>query len=339
MSRLARRLQMLKRAPESRFDPDQHFLEAALRGKTARKVRAHLRRLDPIVLMTPRWSRPQSFLEELALDLALGEPAVGCRTVSFRPLKGRAAPEAWYFILTVLSQLTTDQWNDKPVPMVAGRRGFQTVALDLLMEAQDRFAERGAAVALLGHGGEYLPVETLEDLAEVWAKFKSWYPHDRKTTMLLAASIDAPSIYLEDAKKVQLADFGEAEAAAAIVGTAGLTGRRSLETAARFSGGIPEVVTALGRAARKHGEMPRTRAGLVRGLGPLGDEIRYAVDIANADSALADRLDMLMAGEPLIEEPSVDGPLMMAGLLRKVRLPGEDRVLLRAPAIGAVAQA
>ncbi|MCP4920584.1 MAG: hypothetical protein GY913_27105 [Proteobacteria bacterium] len=336
MSRVARRMQMHATPRRSTFDPDQHFLEAALRGRTARKVRTHLRRLEPMILMTPRWSAPQGFLEELALDLAIGEPAVGCRTVSFRPLKGRNAPEAWHFILQILSQLASDQWNERVVPMVAGRIGFRTVALDLLMDAQERFAERGAAVALLGHGAEYLPLEALEDLSRIWSEFVGWYPHDRKATMLLAASMDVPAMTLDNAARVPLADFGEAEAAAALISRSGASPRQTLESAARFSGGIPAVVDAVGKGAREQGGVPRTRDGLIRSMGPLAVEIRQAVDIVRADTWLSGRLDELLSGEPLKEEPELDTQLMTAGLLRKVRLPGEDRVMLRAPAIGAL---
>ncbi|MED5371530.1 MAG: hypothetical protein VX899_10980 [Myxococcota bacterium] len=312
------------------FDPDQHFLEAALRGRTARKVRAHLRRLEPVVLMTPRWSNPQTFLEEIALDLAVGEPAVGCRTVSFRPLKGRRPPEAWSFILQVLGQLRNRRNVSHP-PIVADGRGFRSVALELLLRAQD---ETDHNLALLAHGAEYLPIDVIEDLGEVWATYVQRIPRDRRATMLLAGSVNAE---LDQGNPVTLADYGEAEAAAAIFGRTGPTARAHLETAARFSGGIPAVVDALGRGAREQGAMPRSRAGLVRALGPLGEEMRMAVDIVKADTELAERLQALLRGEPLVEVPQVDKPLMMAGLLRRVRLPGEDRVMLRAPAIGEVA--
>ena len=137
-------------------------------------------------------------------------------------------------------------------------------------------------------------------------------------------------------RKSRHRDSASLEAAAAIIGRSGPAPRANLESAARFSGGIPAVVEALGRGSRDHGGVPRSRAGLVRALGPLAEEIRFAIDIANADSMLSDRLEQLLSGEPLLEVPEVDKPLMMAGLLRRVRMPGEDRVLLRAPAIGAI---
>jgi hypothetical protein len=335
-SRLARRIEQERSGGQARrelaFDENQHYIEAALRGRTARRVRAHLRRLEPVVVMTPRWSNPQTFLEEIALDLAVGEPAVGCRSVSFRPLMGRRAPEAWSFILSVLSQLRSRQNQGNSPIIVAGGRGFRSAALDILLHAQD---ETDHNLALLGHGAEYLPIDVIEDLGEVWANYVQRIPRGRRTTMLLAGSVNA-RMDLESGHRVQLADYGEAEAAAAIIGRVGPSSRVHLETAARFSGGIPAVVEALGRGAQAQGTMPRSRAGLVRTLGPLGQEMRMAVDIVKADSDLAERLHQLLRGEPLVEVPQVDKPLMLAGLLRRVRLPGQDRVMLRAPAIGQV---
>lgn len=334
MNRLARRLQFAQvgRSGMRGFDPEQHYVEAALRGRTARKVRAHLRRLEPLVLTTPRWSHPQTFLEAIALDLAVGEPSVSCRTVSLRPLKGRADPEAWSFVLQILGGMGGHSGRAM-VPIVAGSRGFQTVALDMLQRAQERSE---SPLALLAHGAENLPIGVLEDLGQIWARFMEKYPSGRRATMLLAATVDASRLALDAASKVELADFGEAEAAATLIGHTGPAPRSHLESAARFSGGIPAVVAHIGRASRERGVMPRSQAGLVRAMGPLADEMRMAVDIVNADSAQADRLQQLLSGEPLVEVPEVDRPLLLSGLLRRVRLPGEDRVLLRAPAIGAV---
>lgn len=337
MSRLQRRVEHPSLVREQgSFNPDQHELEAAIRGRTSRKVRAHLRRMDPVVLTTPRWSEPQAFLEDLALDLAVGEPALGCRTVSFRPLKGRPVTEAWHFVMQVLAQLSEREWTEVRTPSVADRRGLRTVCRDLLLRAQDHRSEDAhPQVALLGHGAEHLPVEVVEDLGEAWARFAQEIPHDRRATLLLAGSVDAPALALDGGVEVGLQDFGEAEAAATLVGQAGPAGRRELEGAARFTGGIPALVTALGHGARGNGAMPSGEAALLRAIGPLADEIRYAVDIASGKSELADRLDSLRRGDPLIEVPELDRPLALAGLLKRVRLLGEDRVLLRAPAIAA----
>src|SRR4051812_11808227 len=99
MHRAERRRILLEGRRSTVFDPDQVRMEEATRGRLARRLRGHLRRLEPVAMLTPRWSAPQGFLEDLALDLAVGEPEIGCRTVSFRPLMGRSAPEAWNFLL------------------------------------------------------------------------------------------------------------------------------------------------------------------------------------------------------------------------------------------------
>lgn len=334
MIRLPRSLSLRKpqpSEPQGSFNPEQHTLEAAVRGRTARKVRAHLRRMDPVVLTTPRWSEPQGFLEDLALDLAVGEPAIGCRTVSFRPLKGRPAPEAWFFMLQIFAQLGADGSREVRPPLVVDRRGFRTMVRTLLCQAQDRGAvER---VALLGHSAEHLPVEVLEDVAECWAEFARQTPEDRACTLLLSGTVDTPNLGLSGSVGVELSDFGEAEAAATLIGQTGPVGRRELEGAARFSGGIPAVVQALGQGARAQGALPVGNTALLRCMGPLAEEIRGALTIASGHPDLAERLEQLTRGEPLVEVPEVDRPLQLAGLIRRVRLPGEGRVMLRAPAL------
>ncbi|MCB9797530.1 MAG: hypothetical protein H6741_32980 [Alphaproteobacteria bacterium] len=74
----------------------------------------------------------------------------------------------------------------------------------------------------------------------------------------------------------------------------------------------------------------------MRSIGGLADEIRGAVNIVSSSPALADRLEALRNGEPVVEVPELDKPLTMAGLLKRVRTPGEELVMLRAPAIRAV---
>ena len=71
MDRVARRMELFKLRRDSAFDPEHVHVEGALRGRTARKVRNQLRRLEPVALLTPRWTSPQAFLEDIALDLAL----------------------------------------------------------------------------------------------------------------------------------------------------------------------------------------------------------------------------------------------------------------------------
>ena len=330
MNRLARRLTILKGKREGSFDAEQHHLELALRGRTARKVRTHLRRMDPVCMLTPRWSRPQSFLEDLALDLAVGEPGVSCRTISLRPLKGRSEGECWNFLLRVLAQLYAVSWNEARAPQPASRLGFRTAVETLLERTQN---EAIAPMALLSHGAEYVPWSVLDDLSQAWARFAEAHPEERRVTLLLSGTVEAPAMHLEEAPRIVLADYGEAEAAAAIVGRAGPAARAQLEAAARFTGGMPALVDALGFGARARGSLPRSQSGMVRALGTLSDELRGALEIAASDPLIAERLELLSKGEPVVEVPEVDQPLKMAGLIRYSRRLGEDTVQLRAPAL------
>ncbi|GDX79340.1 hypothetical protein LBMAG42_11510 [Deltaproteobacteria bacterium] len=331
MNRNARRLQFWHDRKEATFDPEMVHTEAAIRARTARRVRTNLRRLEPVAMLTPRWTVPQGFLEDIALDLAVGEPAIGCRTVSFRPLLGRQPAEAWNFILRVIGDLGSPGWHQRALPMVVDRRGFYNAAEMLLDEAHQDAPD---PVALLAHSCETLPVEVLEDLALVWARYAERAREDRRCTILLAGSVDSPALDVGGAVRIDLSDFAEAEAAAALVMQVGAIPPRLLEKAARFSGGVPALVDALGHGTGR-GAFPSLPEDMLRTMGPVGEELRAAVQSALTSPEVAERLYELMLGEPLVEEPSVDRDLMMAGLLRRTRELGEPKVELRTPAIAA----
>lgn len=337
MSRVARRIRMGARTAAipgpTRFSVEQHAIETALRGRASRKARAHLRRMEPVVLLTPRWSASARFLEDLALDLAVGEPTVGCRTVDLRPLKDRSVGEAWQFVQHVLTQLGQRGWSQRRPQSVVDRRGFRWSLEQLLEEVHHEAPHR---VALLAHGAQHLPVEVIEDLATAWEDYTERHPEGRRLTLLLAGSQAARWLKVGAAPQLDLADYGEAEAAAAIVGRAGPMPLRHLEEVARFTGGIPSLVEAVGRAARTHGELPLRPNELLQSMGRLADEMRGAVDIVAASDPLADRLFELLDGEPAQARPEVDMALVQAGLVRELRVGGDAQVALRAPAIAAL---
>ncbi len=329
MTSPARALEVWRSRRDTTFDPETAHAESAIRARTGRRVRANLRRLEPVAMLTPRWTAPQGFLEDIALDLAVGEPAVGCRTVSFRPLMGRANAEAWNFILRVLADLASPGWQQRPLPMVVDRRGFYHASEQLLDEAH---LDAPYPVALLGHSCEHLPVEVLEDLALVWARYAERARGERRCTVLLAGSVDSPALDVGGAVKVELSDLGEGEAAASLVMQVGAIPPRILQKAARFSGGVPALVEALGQGAGP-GVFPSMPEDMLRAMGPVGDDLRAAVQSVMTSPEAAERLYELLPGEPLVEEPMVDRELMMAGLLRRARTPGEVRVELRTPAV------
>jgi hypothetical protein len=330
MARIARKIQQQLMSDASRFDRAQHFVEDAMRSRSARGIRLHVRRMEPLVVRTPRWSSPATFLEDLALDLAVGEPGMGCRTVNLRPLKGRKASESWQYTLHVFGQLGRREWRHRTPQMVVDRGGFR-FALSTLIEEVHRTCVH--PVALLAHGAEFAPVEVIEDIASVWRDYLECYPSGRRCTVLLAGTAGNDWWPLVGAPRVDLVDYGEAEAAAVIVGQAGKVPFSSLRKAAHFSGGVPGLVEAMGERIRDNSTVPSRDDELLASLGSVVDEIRGAVDIVHMDSALADRLYDLVPGEPLKREPEVDDALAMAGLIRPVKCHGEDKVKLRAPAI------
>ena len=138
---------------------------------------------------------------------------------------------------------------------------------------------------------------------------------------------------LSQATQIDLVDFGEAEAAAAILGAGTRLPFEQLRKAAHFTGGVPGLVDAIAERALKNPLLPEEDDELLHSLGPRVDEIRGAVDIVHMDSALADRLYDLLDGGPGVRAPEVDDGLQLAGLIRTVRGHGEEQVEVRAPAI------
>ena len=356
MDRIERRRTLLRLRQHAPFDEAQRHLESAQRGRTARRVRAHLRRLEPLSVRTPRWSAPQGFLEDLALDLAVGEPRVSCRTVSLRPLAGRSPQEAWNFLLRVMGELAGPQAGRRPLMMVCERRGFQFAAEELLEAAHEDSPER---VALLLHGAEHLPVEVLEDVTRLFSRYAEEARDGRRVGMLLAGSVDSPAFRDAYESPVELTDFGEAEAAAALFMRLGAADVNMVRRTVLLSGGVPAIVNALlqglGPAEPEEAPAPRrgfqvsrvsapTRRlpgdpeGLIRAIGPLGDELRACVSMALSEPRHAARFYRLADIGPQPEDPAEDGALVLAGLARRTRGPhGGSWVELRAPALAVLA--
>lgn len=306
--------------------------ESAIRGRTARKVRSHLRRMEPVALWTPRWSAPQAFLEDIALDLAAGQ-ALGCRTVSCRPVQGRSVPDAWSFVLRMLAGVADPSWATRPLPVVADRRGFVYVAGTLLREAHDIRAEH---TALLVHGVHHLPAEVLEDLSFAVSELLAAVGGARRMNVLLAGAIQTPLLAVDGAVSIELSDYAPAEAEASVLAATGPVRAEALARLARFTGGVPALVDAVAAGVVARGGVPRHEGELLASMGDVLADLRAAVSMALTVPANADRLLALLDGTPHPEDPSVDGALRAAGLVRGVRGTGAPRVELRAPAVAAL---
>ncbi len=331
MSRVERRMAMARLGGKhQRVAPEQRVLDASLRSRTARAARACLRRMQPVVVLAPRWSAVRTFLQELSLDLAVGEPAVGCRIVDFRPLQGRPMAECWQYTLQLMGQLGQRSWRPTTPLTVADRRGFRWALEQVIEQAH---MEAPNPVALLASAVDTLPVDVLEDIGEAWGAYRARHPDDQRCGLLLAAASSARWLKLGDAPQLELADFGQTEAAAAIVGRAGPLPMQDLELVSRFTGGIPGLVDAVGRHAETEGRLPRSRDELLRCFGALTDEMKGVIDIVVSHDLRADRLQVLLGGEALPRDEAVDRPLLLSGLVRPERAQGQDVVRLRAPAI------
>lgn len=341
LARVARRIRVASLAGPQReathFDPQQHYLELALRSRSARQVRTWLRRMDPVFVATPRWSRPQGFLEEIALDLAVGEPAIGCRTLGCRPLKNRSPQEAWGFLLQVFGQLGRGGELELAPSTAVERKGFHFGLSQVLEQAHRSSRHR---LAVLMHGIEHLPVEVLSDLCDEWRAYSDRHPEGVRVALLLAGAEKPRWLDLPGLREGVLEDYSEAETIAALVYRCGKLPPRQLRLLAAFTGGVPDVVESVVAQLRAQASAPAGAAGrrtdaeaLVQGLGALGDEMRGALDIVAAQGDLSDRLSMLASGTVWPEWLDLDAPLIEAGLVKRVRCHGLPHVALRASAL------
>lgn len=316
--------------PDQLLEVGREAFDTSPRARAARSARAALRRMEPVVLLAPRWSATERFLEDLAQDLAVGEPTVACRVVGFRHLQGRGVVEAWRHTLQLLGRLVDGAPRAELPSGVADRRGFRWALDELLETIHEKAMHR---TALLAHGCDALPVELLDDLVAAWRDYYARHPEHRRVTSLFAAADTARWLAVEGRPIIYLADYAETEALAAMVGRAGPKPLRSLERAARFTGGIPALVERLADYARVGGALPSRPKEILDALGGLAEELRGAVDIVCAHELLAERLASLQHGEPTPMVPELDRQLITAGLLRPLRTARGPEVALRAPAI------
>lgn len=320
-NRFERRLVILRGKRERCFDRNQYYLEQAVRARAARKVRALLRRGQPVVLITPRWSSPQRFLDDIAGDLAIAPPPMHAHTLGVSSQQGRTRFQVWTYLLRALVELCELEL-DGPVNTAVDRHGFRAVMADLL-----RRSLSGPDRVLMVHGFEHLDLEARSDFAQVFEEHMEFAGPRRKINLLLANSVDGPAFELPGSVRITLPDYAQLEAVEALVEFLGPMEPTPLKAAAARTGGVPALLEAVGADAVERGALPRDGDELWRALGPLADEIRSVTDILAADPDLGDLLERLVEDGVLKRDPAAER-LLVAGLARER---GADALELRAP--------
>ncbi len=323
MSRLTRRLTLLRAKRNGCWDPDQAWYETAPRARAARAVRVHLRRMEPVMLVAPRWSEPHRFLDELGCDLALGKPDVVTRTLNLAPLAGRTIPQAWAWLLQALQEFCAIR-QDGPATSAVSSQGFHRVLRSVLERAST-----GPRRCLMFHGTEHAPLDALTDLVETFTDAAA----RRNSTstglnLLLSGSLPIPSCTGRFVQ-LQLPDFGLGEATEALAEQAGAVPPTLLAHLVKVVGGVPALIEAVGRLDLAHqGEIVADRAALWKLLGALGDEVRGAAHILASDLQLAQRMETIARRGPVVADLEQDAALLRSGL---VTLFDRRRIRLRAP--------
>lgn len=310
MQRLDRRITILRGKRTNAYDPEQTYLSGAARERAARKIRCHLRNLDPVILHTPRWSRAPELLDDLLVDLAIGEPRVHCKLLSLSPMQGQSASECWSYLVRAVMEFC-DLAYEGPAGQAVSRRGFRSVMGNLL-----RRTIHGERSALLIHGVETMDVEALEDFVRVFGYHMTEAGESRKLTIVLAGSVSMSNVDLPGAVHLSLPDFELEEAFEHVVEYIGHTPPGPVNRALELVGGVPALLDCIGQSAQTAG-FGSSRDDHIKALAPVMEELRHALAIVSADQRLAERLEDIARHEVLPFDESLDPVLIGAGLIHR----------------------
>lgn len=327
--RLDRRLAILRGKRNSAFDRDQYYLERAIRARVARRTRVLLRRMRPVVMVTPRWSQARRFLDDVATDLLLGEPRVVCRTLSLAPLEGRTPHQAWNWLVLAITEFCELGESEGAWRMVS-RHGFRHTIKNLFLRAEQDASRR----CLMIHGLEHMHVEALRDLIHVFEDHVHQREGEARFNLLLAGSIDAPHFDIAGTERLVLPDYADREALEALVEHLGVDEVPKLRDLVSIVGGVPAMLDAFGQdVPGVIGEVIADRRSAWRLMGNLALEMQQAFSIVAADDALHDRMEELANASGWLPLDPRDDALIRAGLVRIE----SGRAQLRAPVLGDLA--
>jgi len=333
--RLDRRLIILRAKRNGCFDHNQYYLERAVRARVARRVRIHLRHMEPVILIAPRWSSAMRFLDDVGADLLIGMPTVTTRTLNLTPLKGLSVPQAWAWMVQALGEFLEIKL-DGPAWQAVSRHGFRFVMSQLFNRAQGHDERR----CLMIHGLEHIHIEALKDLMQVFEEFMIRAGNQRRTNILMAGAVDAAHLEFAGASRIVLPDFHMDEALEALVEYLGPEEPHRLQSIIELVGGVPAILERLGEEdPRRLSEIVADPQTFWRIIGGLAIEIRGAYEIVAADQTLSKRLDTLCSEGPLPEDATVDHQLFRAGLVTRHRRGLDWLTAVRAPVFGDLAQA
>lgn len=331
--RFERRKVILKGKRHRAFDVNQPHLERAARGKVARKARHHLRAMRPVVLRTPRFSLPERFLDDLAVDLRLGKPAVLCRTLSLGPLDGCTAQQARSWLMNAFGTFCLLNQEHRELLKVTSSHDFR-----VLMKEMFRRAEATDRRCLLVHGIEHLHAEALRDLVAVFEDHVHLRRGAPGFNLLLAGRRVPEWAAHPSVVSLTLPDFSEDEAIEALVELLGPEDHLQFGALVATVGGIPEVIEALGTERSAHiARIVRDPSAFWKVLGPLAEALGSAHDSVVGQPDLAHRLRTLATRGPLPPYPELDQALVDAGLVETSgRTPTSMLTSLRAPVLADV---
>lgn len=331
-NRFLRRRHIIEGKRQAGLGAAQYYFAAARRGRAARKVRTLVRQMHNVLLVTPRWSMVDAFLDDLGGDLAIGKPEVKTKLFDLRGLGQGSIPEIWVRLTRLLNPNQDKQRLAHPVD----RQGFINVLGSFFMGAEDISCRK----CLMLRGVEHLRLEVRADFLSAVEQYVSQQGASRKLCILVTGNIRSglgAAATGSGLQRVFLPDYESVEAVERLVEYLGPMSRYDLELAVELVGGVPAFLQVLGEAPSRIQAVCENQTEVWRSLGPLMDEVRGAVDIVNSEERLAARLEQIAAFGPLETVQELDDRLDRAGLLKRFKRGSVDMASLRAPVFAELA--
>jgi hypothetical protein len=264
----------------------QNLISLNPRKQLKSRINFMLRRHQPIVLQTPRWSAPDIFLRELFSN----NKSFLFPHIHITPQY--TLSEVWMLVAQSFQEaLDLEEEEVTALLFIAERKGFRWYLhrfFDLLSKREHTYD------AIIIEAVENLPLSIVEDIQLAWIEYFSEITDELRIPIVIAGAIEGGLFH----NILWLSDYGDEESKRLFL-SAGLENHQEIE----FCGGVPAFVHAL------------LSDPTLDSWNRLKGDARKLIELISVQSQYYDRLIELSQSEHLIAKPELDIGLMQAGLV------------------------